>query len=687
MQSSTSASPPAPGPLERAVTVLPGVGPALAEKLARLDLRTIGDLMFHLPARYEDRTRVRRIREVAVGDTAVVEGEVIDTAAQTRGRPALQVLLADASGHLTLRFFHFTPVQRRRLTVGARLSVFGELRLGAAGLEMVHPEYRQADEGSLQEATLTPVYPSTEGLSAKVLRRIIRAALNLGLPSLIDCLPARFCQDGPSLAGALDVLHRPPCGCDLAPAQRRLAFEELATHHAHLLTLRHSAARTHAVSCEAPGLLLERFLASLPFTPTRGQCVAIGEILGDLKKTEPMQRMLQGDVGSGKTLVAAASALQAIEAGYQVALMAPTELLARQHMETFGAWFRPLGIEPLGLMRLKGGGASVRARLRDEAPGFVIGTQALFQEAVRFERLALIIIDEQHRFGVRERQALRLKGAMGARAAHLLAMSATPIPRTLAQSVYADLDISLLEERPPGRRPVTTVALAQSRRSEVVARVYEACRDGAQAYWVCPLIEEGEQDLKAAQALHAELAAVLPGVAVGLIHGRMKSADKERAMEDFVCGSSQVLVATTVIEVGVDVPRASLLVIENAERLGLAQLHQLRGRVGRGGLPGHCVLLYKPPLGEVARSRIACLRETDDGFAIARKDLELRGAGEIFGARQTGLPGFRVADIIRDEALLPDAARAALELLLGDGECLRVLRTRWLRERHELARA
>ncbi|MHB8254603.1 MAG: ATP-dependent DNA helicase RecG [Acidiferrobacter sp.] len=687
MPSSISAKSAALVPWERPVTVLSGVGPALAEKLGRLGLYTVSDLVFHLPSRYEDRTEICPIRRAAVGQTVVIEAEIVAVNVTGSARPTLVLQVADAGGRLTLRFFHFTVSQRRKLVVGTRVSAFGEIRFGLQGPEMVHPEYRCQGEGSLQEQALTPVYPSTEGLSVKVLRRLIRAAAALVLPELVDYLPASPQNTGLSLAEALTLLHAPAKGCALDDARRRLAFEELVTHHAHLLQLRHAVRKAQAPRCRGAGLLVPAFLAGLPFLPTDGQSRAIAEILCDLQENQPMQRLLQGDVGSGKTLVAAAAALTAIEAGFQVALMAPTELLARQHMETFGAWFAPLGIEMTGLMRLGSGGRAARARLSEETTRFVIGTQALFQEAVSFDRLGLIIIDEQHRFGVHERQALRTKGASGKRVAHLLAMSATPIPRTLAQSVYADLDLSILDTRPPGRAPVSTVALSQARRSEVIARVRQACQGGAKAYWVCPLIDEGELDLKAAVALHAELARDLPGLVVGLIHGRMKPADKDRAMEDFVHGAVQVLVATTVIEVGVDVPTASLLVIENAERLGLAQLHQLRGRVGRGAIPGHCVLLYKPPLGDLARERIGCLRATDDGFAIARKDLELRGAGEIFGARQTGLPSFRVADVIQDEALLPAAARVAATLLQGEPGRLLGLRRRWLRERHDLSQA
>lgn len=684
MPSSTSLESSAEGLCEQPVTVLPGVGPALALKLARLGLYTVSDLVFHLPSRYEDRTQVCPIRRLAAGQVALIEAEIVAVHAALGPRAPLSLQLADQTGRLTLRFFHFTPAQRRRLTVGTRITAFGEARFGLHTLEMIHPEYRFLEDGSLREASLTPVYPTTEGLSVKALRRLIRAALSQAVPALMEYLPTP--EPGtPSLRDALLLLHAPPPAAVLEGARRKLAFEELVTHHAHLLRLRHAARLGAAPCCRGKGALVPAFLQSLPFTATVGQTQAIAEIRADLHGDRPMQRLLQGDVGSGKTLVAAAAALIVIEAGFQVALMAPTELLARQHAHTLGAWFAPFGIDIVSLLRLGSGGRATQTRRDALAAPFIVGTHALFQEAVSFERLGLIIIDEQHRFGVRERQALRAKGARAQSMAHLLAMSATPIPRTLAQSVYADLEISILDARPPGRAPVTTVALPETRRSEVVVRVRSACDGGAKAYWVCPLIDEGESDLKAAVALQAELAQALPNLKVGLIHGRMKPAEKDQAMEDFVHGQVQVLVATTVIEVGVDVPSASLLVIENAERLGLAQLHQLRGRVGRGAIPGHCVLLYKPPLGDVARERIACLRATEDGFAIARKDLELRGAGEIFGARQTGLPGFRVADLLLDEDLLPEAARMAAKLLEGDPGHLLALRRRWLRERHELS--
>lgn len=661
------------------VTALAGIGPGMAQRLARLGVETVEDLLFHLPLRYEDRTAITALDAVLPGQSALVEAVVVESRLQRQPRPMLVARLHDGRGVLTVRFFHFAASLTRHWSTGTTLSVFGEVRQGNQGLEMIHPEFCRTDGGrSLREPHLTPVYPTTEGISAARLRLLVRAALTQALPRLTDHLPAPLTTGQIPLVEALRCLHAPPPGAVLAIARQRLAFEELLTHQAHLLRLRATVRRQHAEAC-GHTMLMTRFLASLPFAPTRAQQQAIAEISQDLAVDMPMQRLLQGDVGAGKTVVAAAAALQVIEAGHEVALMAPTELLARQHLATFQRWFAPLGVPVHAQLAAHSARRPAGAR-----GGLFIGTHALFQKAVAFERLALIIIDEQHRFGVRERQALRDKGrpTMGV---HMLAMSATPIPRTLAQSVYADLDVSVLGERPPGRTPVTTVAMPDDRRSEVITRLRAACAAGARAYWVCPLIDDAGADLTAAVAFHAELVDALPQIAVGLIHGRMRPADKERAMAAFVAGTTQVLVATTVIEVGVDVPEASLLVIENAERLGLAQLHQLRGRVGRGWVAGHCVLLYRSPLNAIARARLACLRETDDGFAIAERDLALRGAGEIFGDRQTGLPGFRIADLAIDAPLLPLVARAARALVATEGEGLTSLGRRWLRERAVLS--
>ncbi|MDA8390787.1 MAG: ATP-dependent DNA helicase RecG [Gammaproteobacteria bacterium] len=677
MSSSTSAFiPSSPGPAAQPVTALPGVGAGAAGRLARLGLATIEDLMFHLPVRYEDRTTVTPLAQLVAGQRALTQGTVTAVDGRTGRRPHLTAWLADGRGQLLLRFFHPTARHRRLLVVGGEIGVYGEVRLGPHGREMVHPEIAGATEDPLQEDALTPVYSVTAGVSVKRLRQLIRLAL-ARVDALPDLLPPALNEAGLSLAKALHLLHAPPLEGPPAAARQRLAQEELLAHQAALVATRRANRKERAHPCQGTGLLT-RFLAQLPFQPTAAQHAAIREIQEDLGRAWPMRRLLQGDVGSGKTVVAAAAALITLEAGYQAAIMAPTELLARQHHKTFAAWFADLGIPVLPLMRTSRSNKKSRARLASGEVALVIGTQALVQEAVAFDRLALAIIDEQHRFGVRQRQALQGKGRI---ATHWLAMSATPIPRTLAQSLYADLDVSVLAERPPGRLPVTTVALPQARRSEVIDRMRQACQTGAKAYWVCPLIEEGEPDRPSAMALHDELRQALPGLAVGLIHGRMNPAQKESVMAAFVEGDVQVLVATTVIEVGVDVPSANLLVIENAESLGLAQLHQLRGRVGRGREQGHCVLLYRAPLGSVAHARLACLRETDDGFEVAQQDLMLRGAGEIFGDRQSGLPDFRVADLAEDATLLPRLRTVAEGLCTEHAEALA---RRWLSLRQEL---
>ncbi len=674
MSSSTSASARSgAGLADLPVTALPGVGKAAGARLAQLGLSTVEDLLFHLPARYEDRTRCTPLAALVAGQRALGQGSVLAVEQRGGRRPHLTAWLADGPGQLLLRFFHPTSRHRRLLTVGTQVSVYGEVRWGAQGREMVHPDIAGPAEPSLLESSLTPVYPTTAGLSVKRLRQFVRGALE-HVDALPDLLPPALCEEGLSLAQALRLLHAPALAVQPTAARKRLALEELLAHQAALAAARRASRRERAHPCRQANLVA-RFLAQLPFQPTASQQAAIAEIREDLMRDWPMRRLLQGDVGSGKTLVAAAAALIVLEEGYQVALMAPTELLARQHYKTFAAWFAGLGIPVLALLGTARSTQDARRRLAQGEVALAVGTQALVQDAVAFDRLALAIADEQHRFGVRQRQTLQGKGRI---ATHWLAMSATPIPRTLAQSLYADLDVSILAERPPGRLPVTTVALSQTRRTEVIDRVRQACAGGAKAYWVCPLIEEGESDLVSAQALHQELSRALPGLAVGLIHGRMSPAEKESVMAGFMDGVVQVLVATTVIEVGVDVPSANLLVIEHAECLGLAQLHQLRGRVGRGREQGHCVLLYRAPLGAVAHARLACLRETDDGFEVARQDLALRGAGELFGDRQSGLPHFRVADLAADAELLPRLRQAADDL---PPEVAEALARRWLNAR------
>ncbi|MBA6118502.1 ATP-dependent DNA helicase RecG [Pseudomonas putida] len=676
------------------VTALKGVGEAMAEKLAKVGLENLQDMLFHLPLRYQDRTRVVPIGALRPGQDAVIEG-VVSGADVTMGkRRSLVVRLGDGTGVLSLRFYHFSNAQKEGLKRGTHLRCYGEARPGASGLEIYHPEYRalNGDEPPPPvEQTLTPIYPTTEGLTQQRLRLLCQQSLGmLGPRSLPDWLPDELARDYhlAPLDDAIRYLHNPPAEADLDElaegqhwAQHRLAFEELLTHQLSQQRLRESLRSLRAPLLPKANRLQAQYLANLGFKPTGAQQRVANEIAYDLSQTEPMMRLVQGDVGAGKTVVAALAALQALEAGYQVALMAPTEILAEQHYITFKRWLEPLGIEVAWLAgKLKGKArASALEQIANGAP-MVVGTHALFQEEVQFKHLALAIIDEQHRFGVQQRLALRKKGVAGELCPHQLIMTATPIPRTLAMSAYADLDTSVLDELPPGRTPVNTVLVADSRRFEVVERVRAACAEGRQAYWVCTLIEESEElTCQAAQSTYEELGSALGELRVGLIHGRMKPAEKAAVMADFKQGNLQLLVATTVIEVGVDVPNASLMIIENPERLGLAQLHQLRGRVGRGSAVSHCVLLYHPPLSQIGRERLGIMRETNDGFVIAEKDLELRGPGEMLGTRQTGLLQFKVADLMRDADLLPAVRDAAQALIARWPEHVSPLLDRWLR--------
>jgi ATP-dependent DNA helicase RecG (EC 3.6.1.-) len=676
------------------VTALKGVGDAMAEKLAKVGLENLQDVLFHLPLRYQDRTRVVPIGQLRPGQDAVIEG-VVSGADVTMGkRRSLVVRLGDGTGVLSLRFYHFSNAQKEGLKRGTHLRCYGEARPGASGLEIYHPEYRALNGNEPPppvEQTLTPIYPSTEGLTQQRLRLLCQQSLGmLGPRSLPDWLPDELARDYhlAPLDDAIRYLHNPPADADLDElaegqhwAQHRLAFEELLTHQLSQQRLRESLRSLRAPVLPKAKRLQAQYLANLGFQPTGAQQRVANEIAYDLSQHEPMMRLVQGDVGAGKTVVAALAALQALEAGYQVALMAPTEILAEQHYITFKRWLEPLGIEVAWLAgKLKGKArASALEQIAGGAP-MVVGTHALFQEEVRFKHLALAIIDEQHRFGVQQRLALRKKGVAGELCPHQLIMTATPIPRTLAMSAYADLDTSVLDELPPGRTPVNTVLVADSRRFEVVERVRAACAEGRQAYWVCTLIEESEElTCQAAESTYEELGSALGELRVGLIHGRMKPAEKAEVMAEFKQGNLQLLVATTVIEVGVDVPNASLMIIENPERLGLAQLHQLRGRVGRGSAVSHCVLLYHPPLSQIGRERLGIMRETNDGFIIAEKDLELRGPGEMLGTRQTGLLQFKVADLMRDADLLPAVRDAAQALLARWPDHVSPLLDRWLR--------
>ena len=677
------------------VTRLRGVGPQVAERLARLGILSVEDLLFHLPRSYEDRSRIVPLGSLRPGMHAMVEGAVELTETVYRGRRMLLTRLADGTGALTLRFFHFNSTQMGMLARGARLRCYGEVRPGKTTLEMVHPEYKVLGKQDLepQVPALTPIYPATEGMQQMKLRALTDEALRLleqASAPLPELLPPELLAGRLPLAEALRYVHRPPTDAPMGqlmdgshPAQQRLAFEELLAHHLSLRRLRLAEDKTRAAPLAPKGELGRRFLASLPFQLTGAQRRVAEEVAKDMARAHPMMRLVQGDVGCGKTVVAALAALAAIEAGRQVALMAPTELLAEQHYRNFSNWFMPLGLDPVWLSgRAKAAEREAAlARLVSGDARIAIGTHALFQEEVRFREMGLVIIDEQHRFGVHQRLALREKGAAEGLHPHQLIMTATPIPRTLAMTAYADLDVSVIDELPPSRTPVKTVVLAETKRAEVVARVRQVCLTGRQVYWVCPLIEESELlQAQAAEDTEQALAAALPELEVGLLHGRVKNKERDAVMARFKEGKLQLLVATTVVEVGVDVPNASLMIIENAERLGLAQLHQLRGRVGRGSAESSCVLLYHAPLSAAARARLAVMRSTNDGFEIARHDLELRGPGELLGTRQAGEIDLRIADLTRDAPLVPEVQQAAALLLEKYPERVNPIVRRWLGE-------
>jgi ATP-dependent DNA helicase RecG len=683
-----------------AVTNLKGVGPKLAEKLQRLGLRTIQDVLFHLPFRYQDRTRLTPIGGLRPGMEAVIAGEIELADVVYGRRRSLVCRLSDGTGHIHLRFFHFSTVQQTQLERGRRLRCFGEVRFGPMGLEMAHPEYTVLidDQSPQAEEHLTPVYSTTAGVHQLSLRRFSQAALDRCLDSIEEWLPQEVLAELklPTLKEALALVHRPPPDVDVLaleegrhPAQQRLAFEELLAHQLSLRRLRLQLQSQAASVIDVVGVQLKQLLANQPFSFTAAQKRVLDEIHADLKRGIPMQRLVQGDVGCGKTIVAAGACCLVVEAGHQAAVMAPTELLAEQHLVNFQRWFEPLGVAVVGLSG-KLNGVNRQAVLEHIATGkaaIVVGTHALFQEDVEFADLGLMVVDEQHRFGVQQRLHLREKGRHGERAPHQLIMSATPIPRTLAQSLYADLDVSVIDELPPGRTPVETIAVPATRRAELVRRVRSACAAGRQAYWVCPLIEESEVlELQTATDTAAALREALPELSVNLLHGRMKPTEKERIMTEFKRGKVDLLVATTVIEVGVDVPNASLMIVEHAERMGLSQLHQLRGRVGRGETVSACVLMYQAPLSEFARARLAAMRETADGFEIARRDLEMRGPGEMLGTRQTGTQEYHIADLLRDRALLPRVQQTT-ELLLSDyPQRVDPIIRRWLGQKEDYGR-
>ncbi len=679
------------------VTALKGVGKQFAEKLAKLGLTTIQDLIFHLPLRYMDRTKVSPIASLGPNVNVVIEGEVKACDVVMGRRRSLMCRIQDGTGTISLRFFHFSAAQRQGLQVGTRLRCFGETRRGSSGLEIYHPEYEPLDKVGKRRLELDPhltaVYPATEGLTQQRMRGLAEQALAMmDGSSLRELLPANLqsALSQSSLCDSLRYLHSPPQDAPLDllldgkhPHQQRLAFEELLAHHLSLLRIRRQTQQIGAFPLPTHKVMREKFLQQLPFALTSAQDRVSREIAADLAKPIPMLRLVQGDVGSGKTVVAALAAVQAIANGKQVAVMAPTEILAEQHRVNFCQWFEPLGIDVAWLSGKIKGKARV-AQLQAIASGdarLIVGTHALFQADVVFADLGLSIIDEQHRFGVHQRLSLREKGEAGNDALypHQLTLTATPIPRTLAMSAYADLDCSVVDELPPGRTPVATAVIANDRRDSVKQRVNAACEAGRQAYWVCTLIEESETlEAQAAEATAEELRAALPNIRIGLIHGRLKPKEKEAVMADFKQQRLDLLVATTVIEVGVDVPNASLMIIENPERLGLAQLHQLRGRVGRGKDASHCVLLYSTPLSQNGRERLKAMRETNDGFKIAEIDLQLRGPGEVLGTRQTGDMQFKIADLIRDADLLPQVEPCAQILMAEHDTLTDQLIRRWL---------
>jgi len=674
----------------------PKAGNTIKDKLARIGVAREQDLVLHLPLRYEDHTHLCPLGALVPGQAWQVEGTVVNTEIQYRGRRQLVCLLAEGDAQLVLRFFHFYPSQQKALAEGKRVRAFGEVREGHFGLEMVHPTFHVIAPGTPLPERLTPVYPTTAGLAQDALRKLVHRALASDPALLGETLPpwTREPRQLWGFAQAVRYLHEPPTDAAQAaldarthPAWTRLKFDELLAQQLSLKMLRRARARRKAPRLPGDASLTRTLRERLPFALTRAQQRVIAEIRRDLGRGEPMQRLLQGDVGSGKTIVAALAALQAIESGAQVAFMAPTEILAEQHYRKLSAWLADL---PINIAWLTGSLPAKERRkaleaVQSGAAHLAIGTHALFQDAVTMPKLGLAIVDEQHRFGVAQRLALRQKGIGDA---HQLMMSATPIPRTLAMSFYADLDVSVIDEMPPGRTPVVTRLVSQRRRAEIVERVRKLAGSGRQVYWVCPLIEESEKlELQTAVALHAELTATLPEFKVALLHGRMKPNDKAQVMDAFVRGEVNVLVATTVIEVGVDVANASMMVIEHAERFGLAQLHQLRGRVGRGAAESVCVLLFEEPMSELAKARLKVVYENTDGFEIARQDLLIRGPGEFMGARQSGVPMLRFADLEQDLGLLEQARAAADEMLRREPGAAQAHLDRWLGGREEFIKA
>ena len=671
------------------VQQLQGVGAAAAALLEKLHIFSTDDLLFHLPRDYEDRSTIIPMNQLVVGRSYLLEGEVRSVDFPPGKKKSLAALLQDDFGKVTLRFYHIYKGLTDRIKIGQRLRIFGEVRVGARGLEMYHPEIQVIQQHTpLPKTQLTAIYPSTEGLTQPKLREYVRQALQYHSDELAELLPKKY-SNGYELKEALHYIHEPPTDANMLqlnqgshPAQQRLIFEELVAHQVSLLTRRAYIRQIAAPRFNSSKVLAKHLLDGLPFQMTHAQKRVSKEILHDLKQDQPMLRLVQGDVGAGKTLVAAVAACHALEADWQVALMAPTEILAEQHYLNFKRWFEPLGIEVAWLSGKQKGKARAQAeqQIKQGHAQLIVGTHALFQDNVEFSKLGLVIIDEQHRFGVDQRLALRNKGT-DQFTPHQLVMTATPIPRTLAMSAYGDLDTSIIDELPPGRTPIQTVTIPLDRREQVLQRIASNCREGKQAYWVCTLVEQSETlDAQAAEATYQEIKERFSDINIGLVHGKMKADEKQSVMQAFKDNQLQLLIATTVIEVGVDVPNASIMVIENAERLGLSQLHQLRGRVGRGATASFCALLYKTPLSQNGQERLSILRESNDGFVIAEKDLEIRGPGELLGTKQTGDIGFRVARLERDDHLLSQAHYVAAQILKDYPQHADGLLKRWLPE-------
>jgi ATP-dependent DNA helicase RecG len=678
------------------VQSLKGVGPAFATKLEKVGIKTLQDVLFHLPLRYEDRTSITLIKNVQLSSYVVLEGNVVSCNVTFGRRRSLVVNLEDDTGSIALRFFHFSKTQQQGLEHASFLRCFGEVRRGAGGFEIYHPEY--SPKKTPLTDTLTPIYPLTEGITQNRIRNLAKQVLELMEQGrVLPILGAQFPElSNPDLNEAISLVHNPPKEVTLSqledgvhPAQQRLAFEEMLAHHISMRLSRKEMLGLKSIAHQAPSEQYKSLRQQFGFELTNAQNKVAIEIEKDMQKPVPMLRLVQGDVGSGKTVVAALAAIHAVENNQQSAIMAPTEILAEQHLLNFTNWFAPLGLKIAWLSgKVKGKKREEQLELISSGEAnIIIGTHALFQKQVNFKQLGLVIIDEQHRFGVHQRLALREKGEREGLLPHQLVMTATPIPRTLTMSLYADMDSSIIDELPPGRTPITTTVITDNRRDEIIEHVESACRNGTQAYWVCTLIDESEVlQCQAAESTYEQLKLLLPNITTGLIHGRMAAIEKSTIMSDFKKGNIQLLIATTVIEVGVDVPNASLMVIENAERLGLSQLHQLRGRIGRGTAKSFCVLLYHAPLGDVSRQRLAVMRESQDGFFIAEKDLEIRGPGELFGARQSGALQFRIADLLRDKHMLSRIRSLSDELLNQDERTARLILDRWLGPSEKLAR-